>query len=102
MDIEPLDENYDGPNDVSLSETPTPENIIPVSVELSPLEALKNEFEDKTGYSSDGNRIKALDQLSVFVTKANVGRALRFMDTLIKAIRARGHDIEVRNRETPS
>lgn len=128
VDIEPIDENYEGANDVSLSETSTPENTITVSVEPSPLEALKNEIEndkkvslivpdrltkpdklikslkneleDKTGYSSDGNRIKAWDQLSILVTKANVGRALRFMDTFIKAIRARGHDIEVRNRET--
>lgn len=128
VEIEHLDENYDGPNDVSLSETPTPENIITLLVEQSPLEvlkteiendkkislvvpdrltkpdklieSLKNELEDKTGYSSDGNRIKAWDQLSVLVTKANVGRTLRFMDTFIKAIRARGHDIEVRNRET--
>lgn len=128
LDIEPFNENYDGPNDVSLSESPNPENIITVSAELTPLEALKTEIEndkkvslvvpdrltnpdklivslkkeleERTGYSSDGNRIKAWDQLSVLVTKANVGRALRFMDTLIKAIRARGHDIEVRNRET--
>lgn len=126
--IEPLDENYDGPNDVSLSENPNPEKIVSVSVELSPFEALKteiendkkvslivpdrltkpdklieslkNELEDKTGYSSDGNRIKAWDQLNVLVTKANVGRALRFMDTFIKALRARGHDIEIRNSET--
>ena len=128
VDVELLDENYDGPNDVSLSETPTPKNIITLSVEPSPVEALKNEIENdkkvslivpdrltkpdkliessknelevKTGYSSDGNRIKAWDQLSILVTKANVGRALRFMDTFIKAIRARGHDIEIRNRET--
>lgn len=126
--VDILDENYYGPNDVSLAETPTWENIITLLVKQSPLdvlkteiendkkvslivpdrltkpdkliESLKNELENKTGYSSDGNRIKAWDQLSVLVTKANVGRALRFMDTFIKAIRARGHDIEVRNRET--
>lgn len=128
VDIEQLDENYDGPNDVSLSETPTSEKIISVSVELSPLEALKteiendkrvslivpdrltkpdklietlkNELEGKTGYSSEGNRIKARDQLNVLVSKPLVGRALRFMDTFIKAIRTRGHDIEIRNSET--
>jgi hypothetical protein len=128
VDIEPLDEDYDGPNDVSLSETLSTEKIISVSVELSPLEALKTEIEndkrvslvvpdrltkpdklieslkkeleERTGYSSEGNRIKAWDQLNVLVTKALIGRALRFMDTFIIAIRARGHDIEVRNRET--
>ncbi len=128
VDIEPLDENYAGPNDVSLSETPTPENIISVSVELSSPEALKYEIEndkrvslvvpdrlvnpDKLivsakeklsqahGYHSEGNRLKVRDQLNVLVTKENVGRALRFMDTLIKAVRARGNDIEIRNGET--
>lgn len=126
--IEPYDDKYDGPDDVSLSENQTEERIVSVAVERSPLEALKyeiendkkvslvvperltkpdklieslkNELEDKIGYSSEGNRLKAWDQLNVLVTKANVGRALRFMDTFIKAIRARGHDIEVRNRET--
>ena len=89
VDVQPLDKNYEGQNNVSLSETPTSENIITVSEEPSPLEVLKieiendkkvsliipdrltkpdklietlkNELEDRTGYSSEGNRIKAWD-----------------------------------------
>jgi hypothetical protein len=40
------------------------------------------------------------DQLDIRVSQANVARALRFMDTLIKALRARGHDITFRNGDT--
>jgi hypothetical protein len=35
--------------------------------------------------------------LSIKVSPNNIGRALRFMDTLIKALIARGHDIEIKN-----
>jgi hypothetical protein len=36
-------------------------------------------------------------QLDIRVSPANIGRALRFMDTLIKCVRARGHRYEVDN-----
>jgi hypothetical protein len=126
--IELLDESYMGQNDVSLSEMPIPEIKILPSLNLSPFEALKveiendkrvslfvperlsgpdkmiellkKELENRTGYSSEGYRIKSFDNLNVLVTKDHLGRALRFMDTLIKAIKARGHDISVRNRKT--
>ncbi|MDO9253905.1 MAG: hypothetical protein Q7U54_00230 [Bacteroidales bacterium] len=35
--------------------------------------------------------------LSIRVSPNNIGRALRYMDTLIKALIARGHDIEIKN-----
>lgn len=53
----------------------------------------KNEVWNKAegiAYTSDG-------VLSIKVSPNNIGRALRFMDTLIKALIARGHDIEIKN-----
>lgn len=38
-------------------------------------------------------------KVSIMVTKANIPRALRFMDTFIKSLRARGHDYKVSTRE---
>lgn len=124
--IEELDENYTGPNEILLNENKTEE--INITVVPSPFSLLKSEIEtdkrvslvvldrlinpdklivavkaalaDSHGYSSDGNRLRAWDQLKIYVTKENVGRALRFMDTFIKAIRARDHDIEIKNHET--
>lgn len=40
------------------------------------------------------------DELDIRVAPQNVGRALRFMDTLIKGLRARGHVIQLRNDST--
>lgn len=40
------------------------------------------------------------NRLSICVTKENVSRSLRFMDTFIKLVRARGHDIYVQNEKT--
>ncbi len=128
VEIELLDESYMGKNDISLSEAPITEIKILPSLNLSPFEALKaeiendkrvslvvperltgpdkmiellkKELENRTGYSSEGFRIKSFDNMNVLVTKDHLGRALRFMDTLIKAIKARGHDISVRNRKT--
>jgi hypothetical protein len=39
-------------------------------------------------------------ELTIRVAPANVGRALRIMDTLIKSLRKRGHDTEVTDRYT--
>lgn len=38
--------------------------------------------------------------LDTRVAKTNIPRALRFWDTLIKALRARGHDVLIKNNET--
>jgi len=40
------------------------------------------------------------NQLDIRVNPVNIGRALRFMDTLIKAIRTRGHEIKIENGKT--
>ena len=40
------------------------------------------------------------DELDIRVARSNVGRTLRFMDTLIKALRARGHDVQIKNSTT--
>jgi len=126
--IEKFVENFEGPTDVSLSKIPSEENSITIAIESSPLQLLTKEIEndrnvslvvperllkpdkliesakkalaESYGYSSHGNRLHAWDQLKILVTKENIGRALRFMDTFIKAIRARGHDIKISNRDT--
>jgi hypothetical protein len=126
VDIEDFDESYDGPEQIPLIDRPINEDTITVSA--SPLMLLKAEIENdrnisltvpdklvnpdrlitavkealtgKHAYSGDGNIIKAWDQLKIYVTKENLGRALRFMDTFIKAIKARKHDIMIKNRET--
>lgn len=38
--------------------------------------------------------------LDIMVSKENIPRALRFMDTLIKALRSRGHDLVLENGST--
>ena len=38
--------------------------------------------------------------LDIKVSRGNIARALRFMDTLIKALGARGHSVEIRNNKT--
>jgi hypothetical protein len=40
------------------------------------------------------------ESLDIKVTKANIGRALRFMDSLIKALEKMGHELELNNRKT--
>jgi hypothetical protein len=40
------------------------------------------------------------DELDIRVARDNVGRTLRFMDTLIKALRAGGHDVQIKNGTT--
>lgn len=40
------------------------------------------------------------DELSITVSPEFVGQALRFMDTMIKALRARGHNVYIKNSET--
>lgn len=123
---EELKDNYEGLNEIFLNESPTEE--INITGSPSPLFVLKSEIEndkklslkvpdslvnpdklivsvkealaDRHGYSSHGNRLRAWDQLKIIVTKENIGRALRFMDTFIKVMNARGHDIEINNGDT--
>lgn len=40
------------------------------------------------------------NELDIRVSPKNIGRALRFMDTLIKALRTRGHEIKIKGGNT--
>jgi len=53
--------------------------------------AAKESLAKLTDPNFPGMAVTAKGQLDIRVTTANVGRALRFMDTLIKCIRARGY-----------
>lgn len=46
------------------------------------------------------NTITSRNSLDVRVSYKNIGRALRFLDTLIKALIARGHDVQIKNQST--
>ena len=52
------------------------------------------------GYNYIGIVSSSYEGLDIRVAKTNVDRALLFFDTLIKALKARGHSIEIRNRKT--
>jgi len=123
---ETLDEDYDGSNEISFGQKEGKEiGVSNSSSEFSLIKTkiendqnvslvvperltrpdklivdLKESLDEKESYGGNGNRIRAWDQLKVLVTKENVGRALRIMDTLIKAIKARGHDIIIKNQDT--
>ncbi|MVN90498.1 hypothetical protein [Mucilaginibacter aquatilis] len=53
--------------------------------------AAKESLAKLTDINHPGMAVTGKGQLDIRVTTANVGRALRFMDTLIKCVRARGH-----------
>lgn len=57
--------------------------------------AAKKSLDTLTDINYPGMALTAKGQLDIRVTPANIGRALRFMDTLIKCIRARGYLYEV-------
>lgn len=52
------------------------------------------------GYNYIGIVSSSYEGLDIRVAKTNVDRALLFFDTLIKALKARGHSVEIRNRKT--
>lgn len=122
----PLPGNYNGGGSASLSlrDETTP---YPVRGE-SPLSVLKHQIEKdaslkltvpdkltnpdkliiaareslnrKDSYPHNGLIYCLREELDIRVTKTNIPRALRFMDTLIKALRVRGHDVVVENGST--
>ena len=123
----PLTSNYAGDGEVTL--TIRSEDMKHVSADgLSPLKTLQNEIENtlksiltvpekltnpdklivaareslnsKDRYEHNGLVSCQRDELDIKVAKPNVARALRFMDTLIKALRVRGHDIQMKNDAT--
>lgn len=54
----------------------------------------------KDNYSETLKRPGWEDQFDCYASKGNIDRLLKIMDTFIKALRARGHSLEVSNRET--
>lgn len=124
----PLTQNYKGEQEVSLSQrdesTPFPirgESPLSVlihqiqsdkSLKLTVPEKLTNP--DKLIIAAKNNLLGqkpdshtylgrvccSRDNLDIRVSKDHVLRALRFMDTLIKALRVRGHDVIIRNGDT--
>ena len=52
------------------------------------------------GYNYIGTVSSGWEALDIRVDKTNVDRALLFFDTLIKALKKRGHTVEIRNRKT--
>ncbi len=74
-----------------------PERLIaadPMIVELH------NSLTEPGHYVNEGLVSKRTGQLDVAVSPANVSRALCFLDTLVKAWKARGHGIALRNDES--
>jgi hypothetical protein len=71
---------------------------VPVQKYGQQQEVLRNEKPDTYQYKSTvSSRWSSLD---IRVAPANVARALRFLDTLFKALIARGHAVEIRERST--
>jgi hypothetical protein len=61
-------------------------------------EVLRNQKPDAYQYKGTVSSMRS--SLNIRVAPANVGRALRFIDTLFKALVARGHAVEIRNGST--
>jgi hypothetical protein len=59
--------------------------------------AAKESLAKLTDVNHPGMAVTAKGQLDIRVTAANAGTALRFMDTLIKCVRARGHTFKAEN-----
>ncbi|GAA3993002.1 hypothetical protein [Mucilaginibacter dorajii] len=57
--------------------------------------AAKESLEKLTDINYPGMAVTTKGQLDIRVAPSNIGRALRFMDTLIKCIRARGYIYEI-------
>lgn len=121
-----LSANYNGDKEVSLSlrteemknitATPSASKILQQQIEqemkpaLSVPEKLSNpdklivtareSLNRKDRYEHNGMVSCERGELDIRVARPNIPRALRFMDTLIKALRKRGHDIEINNDKT--
>jgi hypothetical protein len=61
--------------------------------------AAKESLAKLTDVNHPGMVVTTKGQLDIRVSPSNTGRALRFMDTLIKCIRARGYSYEVNNKD---
>lgn len=72
---------------------PKPDTLIVVA---------KTFFESKDSFKYDKIQSTHLGIISISVTRPLVVRALRFMDTLIKILKRRGHNVIVKGRDTRS
>ena len=59
----------------------------------------KENLTRKDSYPRNGLISTHIGFVNISVSKQNIPRALRFMDTFIKSLRARGHEYIIRNRE---
>jgi hypothetical protein len=62
--------------------------------------AARESLTEKGRYIDKGLVNTLRDQIDIKVAPGNVGRALRFMDTLIKAVEARGYTLQIQNNTT--
>lgn len=62
--------------------------------------AAKQELETHEDYQYKGMQSSRGETLDIRVGKSNIGRVLRFMDTMVKALYLRGYAIKFRNGET--
>ena len=62
--------------------------------------AARESLNSRGRYENNGLVFCDGGKLDIKVAGPNVARALRFMDTLIKALRGRGHDVEIKNDST--
>ncbi len=63
------------------------------------IEQAKENLNRKDAHPLNGLISTHIDFISIAVSKQNIPRALRLMDTLIKLLRVRGHDYIIRRRE---
>lgn len=121
-----LSVNYNGDKEVTLSwrteemknivATPSPSKILQQQIEqeMQPvlsvpeklskpdelIVAARESLNKKDRYEHNGLASCERGELDIRVARTNIPRALRFMDTLIKALRKRGHDIVTKNDKT--
>lgn len=62
--------------------------------------AARDNLKERSKYLDHGLTSCSFDHLSIRVSPYNIGRALRFMDKLIKTLRSRGHEIYVKHDST--
>ncbi len=62
--------------------------------------AARASLTEKKRYIDKGLVNTYRDQLDIKVAPENVGRALRFMDSIIKAVEARGHSLQIQDNTT--
>jgi hypothetical protein len=60
----------------------------------------ENLNKNKVGRRNDDIIHSSNGEIDISISYKNIGRALRIMDTLIKAIKCRGHNIKIENYKT--